>query len=266
MVLDQNGQSVFIPLLGQEVKKDLLRTYVAIVLDKSGSMDNILDATIQGFNTQVDSIVKEAIGQTFLSLVTFNSYVEPVFWNQHPSYLTKLSRNNYKPQGYTALYDAIGYTINRLDYTAEDVGNAAFLVIIVSDGMENRSQQFRHTLSALMKQKQATGRWTFVYVGSNHDIAKVANDLYIPNSNRHQFTYDAAGTTAAYTASSGGLKSYFADRSVGLTNSTNFFTTTGPVDLNVTGGVMSTTNTVAPAPNTTIIVPNDPNIKVEQTP
>lgn len=216
------GGSRFIPL-EQEVKKDLLRTYIGVVLDKSGSMQTILDATINGFNSQVDSIVKEAIGQVYLSLVSFNSYVEPVFWNQHPSYLTKLSRDNYKPQGWTALYDAIGYTINRLDYTAEDVGNSAFLIIIVSDGMENHSQQYRWTLPNIIKQKQATGRWTFVYVGSNHDIAQVASNLHIYPSNTFTFTNDWHGTTTAFTATSAGIGTYFAGRSRGLTSSNNFY-------------------------------------------
>ena len=213
----------FIPLGGQEVRKDLLRTYVAIVLDKSGSMETIRDATIQGFNSQVDSIIKDAVGQTYLSLVSFSTYVEPTFWNQHPSYLTKLSRDNYKPAGNTALYDAIGYTIHRLDFTAEDVGNSAFLVIIVSDGYENWSKEYKYTLPGIIKQKQATGRWTFVYVGSNQDIAQVAQTLWIPVQNTHSFVNDSCGTAAAFTVTNNSLGTYFDGRKRGLTSSSNFY-------------------------------------------
>jgi hypothetical protein len=220
-----NNEPKFIPLNKNEapVNKDLLRTYVAIVLDKSGSMQTILDATINGFNSQVDSIVKEAVGKVFLSLVTFNTFVEPVFWNQHPSYLTKLSRENYRPYGWTALYDAVGYTINRLEYTAEDVGNSAFLVIIVSDGEENSSQQFKYNLPGIIKQKQQTGRWTFVYVGSGHDIAKAASTLSISANNSLAFTNDWHGTVNAFSTTSGGIGTYFAAREKGLTSSSNFY-------------------------------------------
>lgn len=224
----------FVPLDGQEVRKDLLRTYVAIVLDKSGSMDTIRDATIQGFNGQVDSIIKDAVGQTFLSLVSFSTYVEPVFWNQHPSYLTKLSRDNYKPAGNTALYDAIGYTIHRLDFTAEDVGNSAFLVIIVSDGYENWSKEYKYTLPNIIKQKQATGRWTFVYVGSNQDITKVAETLWIPVANTYAFANNAVGTSAAFTTTSQSLGSYFSQRERGLTSSNSFYNDDKP-QVNIIG-------------------------------
>jgi hypothetical protein len=256
MIVTNPADSVFIPLETIQPNKDLLRTYVAIVLDKSGSMDNIRDATIQGFNSQVDSIVKEAIGQVFLSLVTFSTNVEPVFFNKPPSYLTKLSRGNYKPQGYTALYDAVGHTIQRLDYTAEDVGNAAFLVIVVSDGQENHSQQYRHTLPGIIKAKQATGRWTFVYVGSNHDIAQASSALWIPAANTYRFTNDWQGTAAAFNATSQSLGSYFAERSAGLTSSSSFYKSTGntePAKLNVTIKDATTTTVV----NNTVVVPTN---------
>lgn len=241
----------FIPLGDQEVRKDLLRTYVAIVLDKSGSMDKIRDATIQGFNGQVDSIIKDAVGQTFLSLVSFSTYVEPVFWNQHPSYLTKLSRDNYKPSGNTALYDAIGHTIRRLEFTAEDVGNSAFLIIIVSDGYENWSKEYKHTLPNLIKEKQATGRWTFVYVGSNQDIAQVAQTLWIPTANAMSFTNDWHGTAAAFTVTNNSLGSYFNDRKRGVTSSSSFYGN-DPNQLNV---VINNATNVVPPPAPTV----DPN-------
>lgn len=235
-----NNEPKFIPLQqpfsNEPVNKDLLRTYVAIVLDKSGSMQTILDATINGFNSQVDSIVKEAVGKVFLSLVTFNSNVEPVFWNQHPSYLTKLSRENYRPHGWTALYDAVGYTINRLEYTADDVGNAAFLVIIVSDGEENSSKQFQHTLPGIIKYKQQSGRWTFVYVGSGHDIAKAASTLSISAANSLAFTNDWHGTVQAFNTTSGGIGSYFEGRKKGLTSSSSFYGSSGGSAGGLVGG------------------------------
>lgn len=262
MVLDQNGQSVFIPLEGQQVNKELLRTYIGIVLDKSGSMNDILDATIQGFNSQVDSIVKEAIGQVYLSLVTFNTNVEPVFFNRPPSHLTKLSRANYKPAGWTALYDAIGYTINRLEFSAEDVGNSAFLVIIVSDGLENRSQQYRWTLPNIIKQKQQTGRWTFVYVGSNHDIAQASQALFIPAANTYAFQNNSVGTAAAFNATSGGIGTYFLERKKGLTSSDSFYSGgsgSGLQDkLDSLVITTTTTHTAVNPNNTNVTVPIDP--------
>ena len=244
MMLHGNAeQSVFIPL---EVNKETLRTYIAIVLDKSGSMEKIKDATIDGFNKQVDSIVREAVGKVYLSLITFSSQVEPVFVNQPPSYLTKLTRENYRPNGWTALYDAVGHAINRLEYTAEDVWNSAFLVIIVSDGVENFSKEFKFTLPAMIKRKQETGRWTFVYVGSNQDIAKVSQALYIPFQNTYSFESNPIGTANAFTVSANSMGSYFGGRKRGLTSSDSYF-----------GGIVpSTTTSAMPPVNETVIINN----------
>src|SRR6266702_1708626 len=112
--LEQNPQGSLAPAK---------RHYVAIVLDRSGSMSNVLDATINGFNSQVDAINHEATPETYVSLVTFGSEVTPVYFNRRNGHINKLNHYTYKPTGWTALYDAVGYTINRLEMNAEDAQN-----------------------------------------------------------------------------------------------------------------------------------------------
>src|SRR5258706_3516887 len=261
MMLHGNAeQSVFIPL---EINKETLRTYIAIVLDKSGSMEKIKDATIDGFNKQVDSIVREAVGKVYLSLITFSSQVEPVFVNQPPSYLTKLTKENYRPNGWTALYYAVGHAINRLEYTAEDVGNSAFLVIIISDGQENYSKEFQFTLPAMIKRKQETGRWTFVYVGSNQDLAQVSKSLYIPLQNTLTWESNPIGAANAFTASAGGMSSYFSVRKKGLTSSDSYFGNTGGTNISTTHPIPANTTVVN---NGNVTVVNNDNPEIPKTP
>lgn len=220
----------FIPFIPSENP----RTYIAFILDKSGSMEFVRDATIDAFNKQIETIVKESriSDNNFYSLVTFSTTVEPVFFNRKNGYIEHLSRKNYQPNGWTALYDAIGYTINRLDYEAEDVANAAFLINIVSDGQENRSLSFnKQSIGNLIRLKQNTGRWTFTYLGSNQDLAQVSASLFIPYQNTLTFDSNTAkGISNAFAANSKGLKCYLTSRRVGETSSESFYvtpTTTG---------------------------------------
>lgn len=202
------------------------KTYVAFVLDQSGSMKNVLYPTIDGFNKQLDTIKNEANINTYVSLVTFNSAVMPIFFNRSISNVPTLGTHNYKPEGWTALYDAVGYTINRLENEAEYDGNTAFLVVIVSDGQENRSVDYnRNRISSLVRQKKSTGRWTFVYIGSNQDLSDAMSVFDLPHQNVFDWQYTPIGTAAAYGANSVGLSNYLTARNAGLTFTSNFFDT-----------------------------------------
>ena len=71
-------------------------------------------------------------------------------------------------------------TLDRLS-KEEDTG-ASYLVIIMSDGEENSSIKVSSKELAEKIQKfQATGRWTFTYIGSNQDLSKIQQVLNIPH-------------------------------------------------------------------------------------
>ena len=223
----------------EEGRGETPKTYVAFVLDRSGSMNAVLTPTIDGFNHQLDTIKREANINTLISLVTFNDIVTPIFFNRPVSGMKYLNSVNYRPHGWTALYDAVGYTIRRLENEAEYDSNTAFLVVIVSDGQENRSLEFNaNSLSSLIRQKKNTGRWTFTYIGSNQDLEFVRNVLYIPQGNIFDWTYTAEGTAAAYGANSIGLSNYLISRNAGETTTSNFYTesTTTKIRDSGTGG------------------------------
>lgn len=217
------------------------RTYIAFVLDRSGSMEAIRDNTIAAFNKQIDAIKREAIGDTRVSLVTFATDISPIFFNRSLDKLEYLNRISYKPNGWTALYDAVGYTVDRLTKEAEFGEDVAFWVIIVSDGQENYSYDYKNTIGRVIKQKQQTGKWTFTYIGSNHDLSNVAEVLNIPVANMLQWTSNAVGTDRLGDAHVSVYNNYFAGRSRGLTSSSSLYSDTIGNNLTVeettTGGI-----------------------------
>lgn len=200
-------------------------TYVAIVLDRSGSMSSLRDVAIQGFNKQIETIKAEARRgvPTRVTLVTFNHDVNTLFFNADPSSLHPLDYNSYVPGGNTAEFDAIGETIERLE-RLEDAAEAAFLVIIISDGYENSSLRYnKFAVANLITRNQNTGRWTFAYIGSNKNLAEVQKDYHVHRGNILRWEHTLQGTQTAYATLSTATADYYSTRRMGGMQVNNYF-------------------------------------------
>jgi len=131
-------------------------------------MHSIKDATISAFNEQIQEHRNHAAegGEVYMSLIQFSSEVEETFFNVPIEELDgNLDGEQYQPAGNTALLDAMGYTIKRLQRLDEE-GDVAFLVIVLSDGAENCSKKYTNqNIKHLRAELESTGRWTFQYVG-----------------------------------------------------------------------------------------------------
>ena len=171
------------------------KTFYHIILDQSGSMRSCLLPTIAGFNEQLQVI--QSLQQRYpeqeirVGLTCFNQSVMHAYSVQHPEMVTQLNEAIYKPNGSTALYDAIGLTIQRLQY---EIGRelvreeAAVVVVIITDGYENASRSFHQSqISTTIKELESTGKWTFSYIGATVDAVKIATSLHIREQNSMHF-------------------------------------------------------------------------------
>ena len=204
------------------------KTYVALILDRSSSMQAIQEQIISGYNEQVETIKRNALDvPTRVSLVTFASEAdEPTIWNRRPSHLETLNKDTYKPQGNTAMYDAVGLTVERLQ-KVEDAWDpdTSFFITIVSDGEENNSKKYnKHNIASMVKELQGTGRWTFAYIGANQDLTKVSADLGINIGNTYSFNATAAGTLDMNFEQSRGIDTYYSSRRAGKTQVKSLYT------------------------------------------
>jgi von Willebrand factor type A domain len=176
--------------------------HVAIVLDRSGSMEECRDATINGFNEYVHNIrrvVKQEELAARITLTVFNHSLRTPLFQELLSRLHALDRVTYVPHGATAMLDAVGRTMERLEQKGQNIDEASVLVCIISDGYENASRKYtRSDVAERIQRLTATGRWTFTYLGSNQDLSKVASDLAIPIHNTSAYASDPAGTAAAW--------------------------------------------------------------------
>ena len=133
-----------------ETQKNIQKTQVfnVIILDRSGSMECIRQAAVDGFNETLAGIRKaqEKFADTqehYVSLVTFCSCeTKQVFdkvpvANAHP-----LTTSDYTPCCCTPLYDAMGFTLTAMRKHVKDIEDMAVVVTIITDGMENASHEF----------------------------------------------------------------------------------------------------------------------------
>lgn len=174
--------------------------YVAIALDKSGSMEPMKAEAISGFNEYIQTLKSADYKNTdvFVTLVTFNDKVNVVFTNKHIDLVEEITEAHYRPGGTTAMFDAIGHTIEVVQSNMDEKESA--LAIIISDGCENSSQDYKaEDIATKVKELTEVNKWKFVYIGANQDLSQVAKDTGISTT----MSYDAnsvRGMGAMYTS------------------------------------------------------------------
>ena len=158
-----------------------------IILDESGSMESIKPSIIQGFNEIVQTvkgIEKEFPEQEhFISLVTFNGIGQKVLHFIDPvSKLESIDEKRYQPNASTPLYDAIGFSFAKLRQVVENLTDYNVLVTILTDGEENASKEYTGTAIKNLIEELKLKRWTFTYIGADHDVEKFAASISITNT------------------------------------------------------------------------------------
>lgn len=209
-----------------------LRNRVALVLDRSGSMGVIRTAALEAFRRVIDEVRKNAAAtgqETRLSIVLFNGEVE---WHVVDEPLTPdvgLDGRLYEVVGGTALLDAVGQTLERLELMpAADAPDTSNLVIVVTDGQENASRRWRAaSLRSQMGRLNATDRWTVAWQVPPGGRRTLVDQLGIPEGNITEWEGTVAGVAAAALATSTGLGTYFRSRSQGIGSVRNFYTDLG---------------------------------------
>lgn len=203
------------------------KTYVTLILDQSGSMCTTKEEAVKGYNEQVQQMKINSKDQDiFCSLITFNGDVFEHLWCEPAEKLTEATAEDYRTEGSTAMRDAVGYAIQKLQRTIGSEGDVAHLVIIVSDGDENTSRHFSvEALRELKESVDKTGKWTFTYMGCDEKYLKrVAAEMNIPISNVARWSNDTAelaGRGMHHNALK--MKGYYRARAGGQTANKNVY-------------------------------------------
>lgn len=187
-------------------------TEIICIIDRSGSMDMIRRDAIGGFNTFLNE-QKELPGEAVLTTIRFNHGYEVVHENKPLQEVQPLTEQEYRPEGMTALLDAVGKTIDdtgkRLAAMPEANRPEKVIVAILTDGHENASKTYSlsDVKERITHQKEAYD-WEFIFLAANQDAFAEAAKIGIDREDSFNFDSTKEGIKEAYFNLSSSVKKY----------------------------------------------------------
>jgi len=170
------------------IKKKSIKqnTYVNFLLDTSGSMSTKKKETITSFNEYIKTLKKDKKSKYKFSLTKFSNQAIVVYNDMNIENVPELTNKTYEPDGFTALYDAIGITASKISNDAKD----KILFVILTDGEENSSKEYAtDSIKKLIEDKQKKN-WTFTFMGCDIDAYATSSKFGILKGNTISFTSD----------------------------------------------------------------------------
>jgi uncharacterized protein YegL len=173
------------------------KTQIICILDRSGSMtkDGIIYEAINGFNNFLEE-QKKLKDKATLTVALFDDRYDLLYDGIDIKTVQKITYDTWTPRGMTALYDAIGKTINTAKSKHSLLGSERpnkVLVCIVTDGLENASHEYNHGSIVNLIKRCEEDNWNFIYLAANQNAFAIGTSFGISGGNTYTFTADAQG-------------------------------------------------------------------------
>lgn len=171
-------------------------TALLLVVDRSGSMESI-KTDMEGGLTALLTEQKAMPGLLTVDLYTFDTKIDHVHALSNPDDVKVI----IEPRGGTALYDAIGRAVIEFGGTLAAMPEHArpdtVQVIVVTDGYENSSMEFRaSSIRNLVTMQKQDYNWDFVFLGANQDAVLSGVELGFDAGSSMSFNPDKDGVEA----------------------------------------------------------------------
>ena len=116
----------------------------------------------------------------------------------------------FRPRGWTALYDAMGKTINSMGerYAAmnEDERPEKVMLIVITDGAENSSTEFSFKdVQEKIEHQQSKYNWKIIFLGSELKTVDTAKSMGIAGMNTLNYKNNHDGLRSMYHSLSKGV-------------------------------------------------------------
>jgi hypothetical protein len=145
---------------------------IIFVLDKSGSMFNAKNETVEMVNSYIKD-QKAVDGECVFSLYLFNTEMESVFENCPFSDIEPMENDNYNPSGETALFDSM---IKLIDKHSE---HRNIIFVVLTDGEDNKSELTISDVNARIARSESELGWKFIYLCATNVSFKREDPRYI---------------------------------------------------------------------------------------
>ena len=159
--------------------------YDLVILDMSGSMLEIRQSVVDGFNALIDGL-REAnhrfagTQEHLLSLLVFNTReIRFVYYNKPIDSVSPLTLNDYQPMFGTPLYDAMGGSMSVMMDVVDTIPEHSVMVTIITDGLENSSVYYSKTLISWMIKHLSEQKWSFSFMGTDNAVLQQAINMKI---------------------------------------------------------------------------------------
>lgn len=175
---------------------------IICILDRSGSMRNLAEDTIGGYNSFLAK-QKENPGAAEVTTVLFDNEYELIADAVNLQEIGELTAETYYARGTTALLDALGRTITATlgRFEKENIcpEKRRVLVMIMTDGLENASREYnKATVKSLIEATTKNYGWNYIFMGANMDSVSEASKLGINERNAMNFSADSKGVAKTF--------------------------------------------------------------------
>jgi hypothetical protein len=165
-------------------------------------MAHLAADTIGGFNGFIES-QKSLEGKATLTTVLFDTNWKILHDGVDIKEVKSMTSADYIAYGGTAMLDAIGEIINRVQDRHDELGTEKpeeVLFVITTDGEENSSHTFKKSQIEKMIKHQTNGHgWKFMFLGANMDAVKEAESIGISRNYATNYDYSIKGVCDSYT-------------------------------------------------------------------
>ncbi len=180
-----------------------MKTEIVFILDKSGSMAGLEKDTIGGFNALINK-QKQMDGEVTVTTVLFNHDSTLLHDRINIKGIAPLTEAQYNVSGTTALLDAIGNSIKKMQetqsVTLKEAQPDKIIFVITTDGEENSSTQYNVQMIKKLISKQKELGWEFMFLGANIDAVQTASRMGLKEEDAVDFIADSQGTKVIYEA------------------------------------------------------------------
>jgi uncharacterized protein YegL len=177
-------------------------THFTVILDRSGSMQNIARDMEGGLNTLIEEQKRENSKCTF-SLYKFDDVIErEIFFTN----IQSVGQIDLIPRGATALNDCLARAIIETGEYLRNLPEAErpglVSIVIVTDGYENASKEYRDysLVKKMVQEQESKYNWQFTYLGSNQDSMEVAQNYGLDASKVSNYSTNKAGSVFKNTS------------------------------------------------------------------
>ena len=203
------------------------KTYYHLVLDRSGSMSSCWEEAIQVIDKQLLDLrriqIENPDSEIIFSLCAFNQelHFSDDLMNAETS---KIDWKTIFPYGMTALYDAIGVSIEFLKDKAGqslEEKHSDVIMLILTDGLENSSAKYLGPeIKKMIEACEQTEKWNFLFLAAGLDVEQVTREF--DRGRRNSLNFNKSMMASAVSRVSDELSNFVKSKNTG-TKKKEFF-------------------------------------------